>query len=121
MRERMSFKTVHAQMYADMGAEDAGGAVIGMSDAVIAKLTETGAHLTHQRKNRGKTLPEGYTKVEDMKKFAQIQTQGVRFTLQPHASTCYSCFTEPTRCGHTAHPLLGRAVRQRCYGAHWRR
>ena len=106
-------------MYADVGTDDVGSAVIGMSDAVIAKLTETGAQLTHQRKNRGKTLPEGYTKVEDMKKFAQIQTQGVRFTLQPHASTCNSCPIEPTRCGHTAHPLPGCAVRQRCYDAHW--
>ena len=74
-------------MYADVGADDAGGAVIGMSDAVIAKLTETGAQLTHQRKNRGKTLPEGYTKVEDMKKFAQIQTQGVRCTRTPQHAT----------------------------------
>lgn len=106
-------------MYADMGADDASGAVIGMSDAVIAKLTETGAQLTHQRKNRAKTLPEGYTKVEDMKKFAQIQTQGVRFTLQSHTFIYNSCSIEPTRCGHTAHSLSGRTAWQRCNDAHW--
>ena len=59
-------------------ADNVGTEDVGISEEVMEKLVETSTQLTAQRKNRSKTLPEGYTNVEEMKRFTQIQAQGVR-------------------------------------------
>ena len=61
-----------------MYAEDAGTEAEqpeGMTDEVIAKLTEKAAVLTAARKQRGKQLPDNLTKAEQMKDFKQTDQQ----------------------------------------------
>ena len=65
-------------MNGDAGSDNVGTGDVGISEEVMEKLVETSVQLTTQRKNRSKTLPEGYTTVEEMKRFTQIQAQGVR-------------------------------------------
>lgn len=44
----------------------------GMTDDVIKKLQDKASVLTTARKQRGKSVPEGLTKAEDLKQFSQI-------------------------------------------------
>ncbi|CAI5444205.1 unnamed protein product [Caenorhabditis angaria] len=54
--------------------DDGNGEQGGLSEQVIAKLDEKSKSLTAERKQRGKTLPEGLAKVEEIGELKQISS-----------------------------------------------
>lgn len=60
----------------------------GISDAVIDKLSEKAGQLTTARKQRGKVVPEGLAKVEDIVNYKQSACHtGIHSTGTPGITT----------------------------------